>query len=82
MMSDLCEMAREGKLQPPPCVEHALQDYKNALSRGMKPFVGSKQLLVMKWHSELHGCLSFLQWMMFSWLILVSMSVAYFHSQY
>ena len=48
MMSDLCKMAGEGRLLPPPCVEHALQDYKDALSRAMKPFVGGKQLLVMR----------------------------------
>ena len=47
MMADLCEMAQNGQLRPPPCMEHSLGDYKTALSKSMKPYVGSKQLLVM-----------------------------------
>ena len=47
MMADLCEMAQNGQLRPPPCTEHSLGDYKTALSKAMKPYVGSKQLLVM-----------------------------------
>ena len=47
MMADLCEMAQNGQLRPPPCTEHSLGNYKTALSKSMKPYVGSKQLLVM-----------------------------------
>ena len=48
MMDELCSLAQQGKLRPPLCSEHALRDYKTALVRAMEPFVGSKQLLVMK----------------------------------
>ena len=48
MMADLCEMAQNGQLRPPLCTEHSLGDYKTALSKSMKPYVGSKQLLVMQ----------------------------------
>ena len=48
MMYELCTLAEQGKLRPKPSVEHPLEDYKAALSKAMKPFVGEKQLLKMK----------------------------------
>lgn len=47
MMSDLCELAKEGKLKPPLYSEYSLRDYKAALRKAMEPFIGTKQLLAM-----------------------------------
>lgn len=48
MVADLCNLAEQGKLRPKPCTEYPLQDFKSALSKAMEPFIGAKQLLVMK----------------------------------
>jgi len=46
MYDDLIRLGVEGKLKPPKCTKHLLQDYKAALSQSMTAFVSSKQLFV------------------------------------
>lgn len=47
MMSELCSLAEEGKLQPPLCTEHALAEgrFRTAFRKSMESYVGAKQLL-------------------------------------
>ncbi|XP_065890147.1 enoyl-[acyl-carrier-protein] reductase, mitochondrial-like [Dysidea avara] len=47
MYDDLIRLGVEGKLKPPKCTEHLLQNYKTALSQAMTSFAGSKQLFVL-----------------------------------
>ena len=47
MLSELCDLAEQGKLRPPLCTEHLLENYTTALSQAMVPYIGSKQLLVL-----------------------------------
>ena len=49
MYDDLIRLGIDGKLKPPKCTKHLLQDYKRALSQSMTAFVGSKQLFVFDW---------------------------------
>ncbi|XP_061072251.1 enoyl-[acyl-carrier-protein] reductase, mitochondrial [Conger conger] len=47
MLAQLCALIREGKLTPPACTEVPLQDHARALDNAMKPFLSTKQVLVM-----------------------------------
>uniref|UniRef100_A0A663LQ12 Enoyl-[acyl-carrier-protein] reductase, mitochondrial n=1 Tax=Athene cunicularia TaxID=194338 RepID=A0A663LQ12_ATHCN len=47
MMDALCQLIRSGQLAAPACTEVLLQDYKAALEATMKPFVSSKQILLL-----------------------------------
>ncbi len=47
MMSELCQLAEQGLLRPPPCKENGLseEEIKEALDNTMKPYIGLKQLV-------------------------------------
>ncbi|XP_064200353.1 enoyl-[acyl-carrier-protein] reductase, mitochondrial [Anguilla rostrata] len=47
MLVQLCALIRDGKLTAPACTEVPLQDHTRALGNAMKPFLSSKQVLVM-----------------------------------
>ncbi|XP_074018156.1 enoyl-[acyl-carrier-protein] reductase, mitochondrial [Numenius arquata] len=47
MMDTLCQLIRRGQLTAPACTEVPLQDYKAALEASMKPFISSKQVLLL-----------------------------------
>ncbi|XP_005058432.1 PREDICTED: trans-2-enoyl-CoA reductase, mitochondrial isoform X1 [Ficedula albicollis] len=47
MMDALCQLIRRGQLTAPACTELPLQDYRAALEDSMKPFVSSKQILLL-----------------------------------
>ncbi|RMB91892.1 hypothetical protein DUI87_31702 [Hirundo rustica rustica] len=47
MMEALCQLIRRGQLTAPACTEVPLQDYRAALEASMKPFVSSKQILLL-----------------------------------
>lgn len=47
MLSQLCALIRQGKLTAPACTEVPLQDYALALENAMKPFISTKQVLIM-----------------------------------
>ncbi|KAJ8340867.1 hypothetical protein SKAU_G00331580 [Synaphobranchus kaupii] len=47
MLAQLCDLIREGKLTAPACTEVHLQDHTHALDNAMKPFISTKQVLVM-----------------------------------
>ncbi|NXF12535.1 MECR protein, partial [Smithornis capensis] len=47
MMDALCQLIRRGQLTAPACTQVPLQDYKAALEATMKPFVSSKQILLL-----------------------------------
>uniref|UniRef100_A0A8U7NI96 Enoyl-[acyl-carrier-protein] reductase, mitochondrial n=2 Tax=Corvus moneduloides TaxID=1196302 RepID=A0A8U7NI96_CORMO len=47
MMDALCQLIRRGQLAAPACAEVPLQDYRAALEASMKPFVSSKQILLL-----------------------------------
>ncbi|NXD94239.1 MECR protein, partial [Chaetorhynchus papuensis] len=47
MMDALCQLIRRGQLTAPACTEVPLQDYRAALEASMKPFVSSKQILLL-----------------------------------
>uniref|UniRef100_A0A8C0EWF9 Enoyl-[acyl-carrier-protein] reductase, mitochondrial n=1 Tax=Bubo bubo TaxID=30461 RepID=A0A8C0EWF9_BUBBB len=47
MMDALCQLIQSGQLAAPACTEVPLQDYKAALEATMKPFVSSKQILLL-----------------------------------
>ncbi|XP_063274792.1 enoyl-[acyl-carrier-protein] reductase, mitochondrial isoform X1 [Prinia subflava] len=47
MMDALCQLIRGGQLTAPACTEVPLQDYRTALEASMKPFVSSKQILLL-----------------------------------
>ena len=46
MMSELCQLAEQGLLRPPPCKENNLTEegIGEALDNTMQPYVGQKQL--------------------------------------
>lgn len=48
MYNDLGKLGLEGKLKPPKCTPHTLNNYKTAVSEAMKPFVSCKQLFVFE----------------------------------
>lgn len=47
MMDALCQLIQKGQLTAPACTEVPLQDYKAALEASMKPFMSSKQILLL-----------------------------------
>ncbi|XP_028836494.1 enoyl-[acyl-carrier-protein] reductase, mitochondrial [Denticeps clupeoides] len=47
MLDELCSLICEGKLSAPACSQWAFQDFPKALDAAMKPFISSKQILVM-----------------------------------
>ncbi|XP_068015504.1 enoyl-[acyl-carrier-protein] reductase, mitochondrial [Melanerpes formicivorus] len=47
MMDTLCQLIQRGQLTAPACTEVPLQDYKAALENAMKPFISSKQILLL-----------------------------------
>uniref|UniRef100_A0A4W3JR79 Enoyl-[acyl-carrier-protein] reductase, mitochondrial n=1 Tax=Callorhinchus milii TaxID=7868 RepID=A0A4W3JR79_CALMI len=47
MITELCDLIRAGKLTAPACTEVPLQDYRVALEAATKPFIGTKQILIM-----------------------------------
>ncbi|XP_071624038.1 enoyl-[acyl-carrier-protein] reductase, mitochondrial isoform X2 [Heliangelus exortis] len=47
MMDSLCQLIRRGQLTAPACTEVPLQDYQAALEAAMKPFISSKQILLL-----------------------------------
>ncbi|NXR12430.1 MECR protein, partial [Semnornis frantzii] len=47
MMDTLCQLIQRGQLTAPVCTEVPLQDYKAALENAMKPFISSKQILLL-----------------------------------
>ncbi|KAL2084946.1 hypothetical protein ACEWY4_020464 [Coilia grayii] len=47
MLDELCTLIRAGKLSPPACTEHSLQDFKKALDAAMQPYTSAKQVLIM-----------------------------------
>ncbi|NXJ72608.1 MECR protein, partial [Rostratula benghalensis] len=47
MMDALCQLIRRGQLTAPACTEVPLQDYQAALEASMKPFISSKQILLL-----------------------------------
>ncbi|XP_058712216.1 enoyl-[acyl-carrier-protein] reductase, mitochondrial [Poecile atricapillus] len=47
MMDALFQLIRRGQLTAPACTEVPLQDYRAALEASMKPFVSSKQILLL-----------------------------------
>ncbi|XP_003386702.2 PREDICTED: trans-2-enoyl-CoA reductase, mitochondrial-like [Amphimedon queenslandica] len=48
MFHDLCTLGEKGLLRAPRSTKHELINYKNAINESMKPFVSSKQLLMIK----------------------------------
>ncbi|XP_061453665.1 enoyl-[acyl-carrier-protein] reductase, mitochondrial isoform X2 [Rhineura floridana] len=47
MIADLCSLIRKGQLTAPACQEVPLVDYQAALEASMKPYVSTKQILLM-----------------------------------
>ncbi|XP_066539427.1 enoyl-[acyl-carrier-protein] reductase, mitochondrial [Hoplias malabaricus] len=47
MLNELCTLIRTGKLSPPSCTEVSLKDFHKALENAMKPYISTKQVLVM-----------------------------------
>uniref|UniRef100_A0A8C5UGX6 Enoyl-[acyl-carrier-protein] reductase, mitochondrial n=1 Tax=Malurus cyaneus samueli TaxID=2593467 RepID=A0A8C5UGX6_9PASS len=47
MMDTLCQLIRRGQLTAPACTQVHLQEYRAALDASMKPFISSKQILVL-----------------------------------
>ncbi|KAI1894888.1 hypothetical protein AGOR_G00120400 [Albula goreensis] len=47
MLAQLCSLIREGKLSAPACTEVRLEDHARALDAAMKPYISTKQVLVM-----------------------------------
>ncbi|XP_062848241.1 enoyl-[acyl-carrier-protein] reductase, mitochondrial [Trichomycterus rosablanca] len=47
MLEELCSLIRDGNLSTPACTEVNIQDFQKALDNAMKPFISSKQILVM-----------------------------------
>ncbi|TSK34908.1 Enoyl-[acyl-carrier-protein] reductase, mitochondrial [Bagarius yarrelli] len=47
MLDELCTLIRAGKLTAPYCSEVEIKDFHKALDNAMKPFISSKQILVM-----------------------------------
>ncbi|KAL7874451.1 hypothetical protein SRHO_G00054210 [Serrasalmus rhombeus] len=47
MLDELCTLIRAGKLSPPACTEVSIKDFHKALDNAMKPYISTKQVLVM-----------------------------------
>ncbi|XP_060778145.1 enoyl-[acyl-carrier-protein] reductase, mitochondrial isoform X4 [Neoarius graeffei] len=47
MLEELCILIRAGKLSAPSCTEVDMKDFHKALDNAMKPYMSSKQILVM-----------------------------------
>ncbi|MCI4374365.1 hypothetical protein PGIGA_G00005410 [Pangasianodon gigas] len=47
MLEELCTLIRAGKLSAPFCTEVGMKDFHKALDNAMKPYISSKQILVM-----------------------------------
>lgn len=47
MLEELCTLIRAGKLSAPSCTEVEMKDFHKALDNAMKPYISSKQILVM-----------------------------------
>ncbi|KAK3572138.1 hypothetical protein QTP86_022219 [Hemibagrus guttatus] len=47
MLKELCTLIRAGKLSTPSCTEVGMKDFHKALDNAMKPYISSKQILVM-----------------------------------
>lgn len=47
MLEELCTLIRAGKLSVPSCTEVSMKDFHKALDNAMKPYISSKQILVM-----------------------------------
>ncbi|MCJ8728506.1 hypothetical protein PDJAM_G00005300 [Pangasius djambal] len=47
MLEELCTLIRAGKLSAPSCTEVGMKDFHKALDNAMKPYISSKQILVM-----------------------------------
>lgn len=47
MLDELCSLIRTGKLSPPSCTEVGIEDFNKALDNAMKPYISTKQVLVM-----------------------------------
>ncbi|NWV64612.1 MECR protein, partial [Malurus elegans] len=47
MMDTLCQLIRRGQLTAPACTQVPLQEYRAALNASMKPFISSKQILIL-----------------------------------
>lgn len=47
MYSELCTLAINGQLRAPKCVHYKIEDFKTALTNAMKPYISSKQLLIL-----------------------------------
>ncbi|XP_061417558.1 enoyl-[acyl-carrier-protein] reductase, mitochondrial isoform X3 [Lethenteron reissneri] len=47
MLTELCSLARSGKLTAPACAEVPFRDFRAALEAAAKPFASEKQVLVM-----------------------------------
>lgn len=52
MLEELCTLIRAGKLSAPPCTEVGMKDFHKALDNAMKPYISSKQILVMWAHTN------------------------------
>uniref|UniRef100_A0A8B9JHP2 Enoyl-[acyl-carrier-protein] reductase, mitochondrial n=2 Tax=Astyanax mexicanus TaxID=7994 RepID=A0A8B9JHP2_ASTMX len=47
MLDELCSLIRTGTLSPPSCTEVSIEDFHKALDNAMKPYISTKQVLVM-----------------------------------
>ncbi|KAL7887275.1 hypothetical protein AOLI_G00049960 [Acnodon oligacanthus] len=47
MLDELCTLIRAGKLSPPACTEVSIKDFHKAVDNAMKPYISTKQVLVM-----------------------------------
>ncbi|KAK2854759.1 hypothetical protein Q7C36_006628 [Tachysurus vachellii] len=47
MLDELCTLIGAGKLSAPSCTEVGMKDFHKALDNAMKPYISSKQILVM-----------------------------------
>ncbi|GAA6072352.1 enoyl-[acyl-carrier-protein] reductase, mitochondrial isoform X1, partial [Tachysurus ichikawai] len=47
MLDELCTLILAGKLSAPSCTEVGIKDFHKALDNAMKPYISSKQILVM-----------------------------------
>ncbi|XP_027005797.1 enoyl-[acyl-carrier-protein] reductase, mitochondrial isoform X1 [Tachysurus fulvidraco] len=47
MLDELCTLIRAGKLSAPSCTEVGMKDFHKALDNAMKPYISSKQIIVM-----------------------------------
>lgn len=47
MLEELCALIRAEKLSAPSCTEVGMKDFHKALENAMKPYISSKQILVL-----------------------------------